>query len=145
MEISRDLLKTMRPELDIAIRTVASKFGLTFNGVGSIRFDASSFRTRLEFFGDASAVPKKKEESKEGFASLAPMFGLKPSDFNATVEICGSPHTIVGIKERAHKNNIVIRSRRGKDYVTDAATILRALGRKVPPSIEAGLTKAPWE
>jgi hypothetical protein len=143
MEITRELLKSLRPELETAIKSVAEKHGLSFNGIGNIRFDASSFRTRLEIFGSASSVPKKKEESKEGFASLAPLFGLKPDDFNATVSLNGTPYTIVGIKSRAHKNNIVIRSKRGKEYVTSAATVLRCLGRKVPAGLEG--EKAPWE
>lgn len=140
MEITRELVKVFRAELDAALQEVAKKHGLTVAPVRSISFDSTSFQTRVKFFGSASAVPDKKKEARSNFASLAPMFGLKASDLDKSFEMQGSAFIIAGINERAHKNNIVIKSARGKEYVTSAETVLRCLGRKV-----ASAEKAPWE
>lgn len=106
MEITRQLLKQVREDLDQAIQQVAQKHGLELK-TGNMSYSSTCFTAKIE--GSCANGPTKMESDYEQIRNL---YNLPP--LNSMVNIAGSPskHRIIGWKGRS----VIVESDRGAKY-----------------------------
>jgi len=68
------------------------------------------------------------------FQQLAALYGLRPEDLDARVNLNGTAYTIDGLLPRGSKFNVLLRAASGKRFKFAADAVRRALGR---PGTEA--------
>lgn len=112
-------LKDIRADLNTALAAVAKKHGITLD-VGNIRFDATSFSTKLIATVAATgstattAAPAGVNPTwVANFKKYAVMFGLKPTDLNKQIKYAGKTVTIVGIRPKANYPLVIQRATGG--------------------------------
>ena len=116
-KITRPMLKTLRVEIDAALKEVLEKHGLS-GSIGNIKFDDSSFRTTLTVnAGDVS------DAAEAEFKKHCKFFGLEASDFGREFTSNGRKFTVCGIKPRALKYPILAVDARGSKYKFHASAI----------------------
>jgi len=118
--MDRSTATRMRSVAAEALKDVAAGLGATVR-VGGGSYDAGTVRFTVTF--------TEKGSEKALFAQLAPLVGLEPSDYGATVTLRGAKYRIEGINLRAHSYPVVITAASGRQMKAGAEAVRRALGR----------------
>jgi hypothetical protein len=56
-QITKDTCKTFRSKADAVLKKVAEEMGLTFHGIGNIRFDGDELTTKIKVGRKGKSVP----------------------------------------------------------------------------------------
>jgi len=123
--ITKQKIRTMREDINEALKAVAEKHGCTISA-GSASYSDSSFNLKLEVVEnstDGSVVTKAMIDWNEN----AKFLGLDESLLGKTVMIQGKPLEIVGLKPRASKYPVLGKDARdGKTYKLPVDLVINA-------------------
>ena len=124
MSLTKDDVKNARKELELALRGVAIKTGISFD-IGIIRFDATSMRCKIEgnviATGASTAVkvdPRLAELKKVGKRILGKTFDENKSYRSPSLGTV----KIVGYNVRAIKYPFIVATNGGKKYKLSTVT-----------------------
>ena len=123
-EFNRPNIKTLREEIDNALKSIAEKHGISLM-LGNVRFSDRSFTGKLEArITDTHGEPTMAVD----FRTLADTYGLKPENLYRMVTIQGKTYKIVGLKPRNRKYPIIVEEiTNGKRYKFSAFVIRESL------------------
>ena len=141
-KFDKEICRNIGIEVEIALKAIATKYGLTVTNTGG-KFDDGSYSPRITFTADGAA---------EGtWRTHAPSFGLPVNAFGQTFTQAGYSYTITGLD--LGKPKYCIKAKRtdnGKEYGFPAESVRRAFGmtgyafnRGTDASAFAGLTETP--
>jgi hypothetical protein len=129
---NRATLKTIRADIDKALAAVAKQHGIDL-GIGTIRFESTSFRTTLTASIKSTSTASAKSEPTNvnptwvaNFKKYAVMFGLKETDLNKQIKYRGKTLTIVGIRPKANAP-LVLQRVTGGCVAVSAESVISAL------------------
>jgi hypothetical protein len=117
MNVSRDLLKAIRADLDAAIAAVGQKHGVTLK-TGNASFTETSFTFKLN--GTIVGAPTVEASS---MAMLGSLLGLDPSWVNKPVMFAGKPFVCRGLKSGGR--SVLIERQDGKMFRTSVEQFKR--------------------
>lgn len=127
-------LKILRPEMEADLAVIGKKYGISFKvGNGSYSDIAATFKVEMALVGDIDGkTPEQvqQEVARKEFEKYAPLFGLKGTDFGATVDVYGDKFEIVGIKPNSPKNRYLgkkINGKGSKNFILPADVVERQL------------------
>lgn len=117
----------MRPQIEAALKELSDEFGITIKvGNGSFADQTASFKLEMSINGeDGEAVPTEARD----FTAYASRLGMKPEWLGQKINHHGTEYTIVGLKPKATKNNVVVESARGARYVIPSTSVIASMGR----------------
>ena len=92
MNITKELLRSIRADMDVALAAVAAKHGIELK-CGNARFMALTFTMKVE--GKVSGAPPVEELN---FVGLAPIYGIDPTWLAKRVSFSGKTFVLRGIK-----------------------------------------------
>jgi len=102
-EFDKKTLKTLRQDIDSALKSVADKHGLSLM-LGNIRFNEHSFTGKLE----ARVTENPGEPTMAAdFKALSMSYGIPASCLHRIVTLNGKRYKIVGLKPRNRKYPII--------------------------------------
>lgn len=126
MTITRELLRTLRADIDAALAAVGKKHGVVLNA-GNASFTPTSASFKLHaVLADAPKVDPDVEAADD-WRALARRFQLEPDWLGKSFVSGGRPFTIVGLLPNRPKRPVLARGSNGKGYVFDPDSIRRAL------------------
>ena len=129
--ITRDLLKTLRIDINAALVEVAKKHKLAI-GAGNASFTASSATFKLNLVnltGDADTVSScdvRHIKAEHDFKAQAVFYGLQASDLSRSFEYFGSTYVVKGLLPRGQKYPILC-EKNGKLIKCPADLVLKGL------------------
>jgi hypothetical protein len=121
MQIDKELIKTLRNELQLAVDRVCARHGLNAEQQKNITYNEDSFNIRFTISNGEVDLNKKT------FDANCFAFGLSPNHYGETFRNNGKIHTIVGINTRARKYPIETSADDGKGYKFDPLTVRNRL------------------
>ncbi len=126
-------------EIHAALKAIAEKHGLKLKGGGTINYDSTSFRRKIEM-RDASALTKEAQY----FLDLCDLHGLKRDDLNRTFQMSGcETYKVIGLLPRSRALPILVEVS-GASIVKMSATSVKAwLELQDKRAAEASIGKAP--
>ena len=124
MQITRQILKDLRPEIEDALQGVSEKYGITMklgNGhFGGLRGD---YKLELTTTGEDGETAERQD-----FERHASAFGLRPEWYGKTFQGNGFTYTITGILPRKRKMPIAVtRESDGAKRIMDATSVRRMM------------------
>lgn len=123
----RSNLKTMRAEMDAALKTISEKYGVNFE-LGNIKFSSNEFSLKLSASIGNAKVENKAEKLEANFKLYAKFYGLVPEDFNRKFTHRGTEYKIVGFDTKKRKNNIILeRTSDGKSFMGSPEMITKVI------------------
>ena len=125
-KIDRATCRLLREDLNLALKPFAKGQGLDVN-VGSATFtpDLVTFKVTLSIVG-AEPVTVQHYKVRQNMDNLPPLGTL--------IQIKNNMYTIVGLKWKARKNNILIERADGKQFVTSVDVVNNANTKKLGKS-----------
>ena len=94
--ISKDLLGTIRTEIDTALSAIAKRHGLTMR-LGKITYAETSFTAKVE-----GALEGGSREA-DTFKALAHLYGMKAEHLGKSFAVSGVVYKLVGLAARERK------------------------------------------
>lgn len=143
-EITRDLIKNIRGDIDEALKVVGEKYGVKLS-TGNASFTAGNATMKLEI---AAIVEGGKVISKEveDFNLYCRRYGMTSDHLGKTFKAWnGIEYTIIGCRPRASKSPIIAKDSFGKRYKFPALAVLQGLGVKDPQDVLDIAQEAEWE
>jgi hypothetical protein len=128
-EITQELCKTLRVEINAALKSVGDAHGVTL-ALGNINYSESKATARITIIS-AGGNPQADD-----FRRWATGYGLDPTDLGKDIEIEGVSYTIVGINPGSGVRPIMLRRADGADYRFNRDVVREALGLKLMTSEE---------
>lgn len=120
----KDEHKAITARILAAIKDIEKEFGVTIaNHGGTVGKHEGVIKLGVKVNTTASGI----NPEEENFKRYAELFGMKPDWFGKWVPVNGTPHKIVGLNARASKNTVIIESKRGTRYVTNAEVIVKGM------------------
>ena len=118
MQITRQMLKDLRPEIEDALKGVSEKYGITLKlGNGHFGGLTGDYKLLLTTTGENGETPESRD-----FALYASRFGMDESWLGKTFRLGANTYTIKGILPKRTKYPIlVIRSDGVKKIMTEVA------------------------
>jgi hypothetical protein len=129
MEVTKETLQRLRPEINAALAAVGAKFGLNISA-GSARFDDLQATFKLHVT-QASMEGRQQvlDQAKDEFERLARMHGMRADWFGKRITIQGVAFTVSGLNPSRPKNCVKItRARDGKGFICSPEVLVRQLG-----------------
>lgn len=128
--ITRDLLKSLRPEIQAALTQIGKAHGLTIE-LGNATFNPTSATFKLLMVaptdstapGDSAQVQKAAAD----FKTYAATYGLKADDLGRSFTHGGSSFVIKGLMPRRAKFPILCEKSSGKLILLNDRDVVRAL------------------
>lgn len=119
----RKTCKLVADDLESHLRAFSQKWGLTVT-LGRGKFSPEQLTQSIEL-----TVKSDKPVGREAdaFRLNAVFYGLQPTDLGRTVDLGSGPLTITGLRPRAPKKPILLRSPDGKTFVAPATLVARML------------------
>ena len=112
-------LKGLRVEMDLALRAISNKYGITIKaGNASFSGNECTFKVKLNTQGSDGTVITKEAKSWDLYKGLAngPLDGLSHLNIGDTIYIQGSPYILSGYNTRARKAPINFTDSLGRGY-----------------------------
>lgn len=135
--ITKANITAMRPKLTDAMNAVLRGFDLR-GAIGTITYDPTGGTASMRLSVSTLRTPEQAiDVERQDWTRHCALYGFEPDDFHGKVKLLhdGKPSdfTLMGFKHKARKNNVRIkRTSDGKEFVANADTLLRRLGRSVP-------------
>jgi hypothetical protein len=126
--ITKNLLKTLRPDIDAALQEVGRKHGVQLTATsGSYGGNSGTFKLEiLPVATDGSVICPKAI----AFTDHASDFGLNPEWLGQTIIARGKIFTITGLNLNRPKYRVAITDQDGKEYGMPADAIIRKMAGK---------------
>ena len=136
MEITRQVLKDLRPKIEGALSELSEKYGIEMKiGNGSFAGLSGHFKLLLSSTGENGETAEQRD-----FNRYASRYGMDETWLGKTFKANGESYTITGILPKRRKNPIlVVRNRDGSKRIVTALGVRQAMLReygKVPPHWE---------
>ena len=113
-QFNRANIKGLRNEIDEALSSVASKYGITISaGNCSFSGNEANFKLKLNTIGEGGFVITRESASWDVYKSRTNCQHLNVGD---TITIQGNPYTLTGYNTRARKAPIQFKDNRGNSY-----------------------------
>jgi len=113
-QFNRANIKGLRNEIDEALSSVASKYGITISaGNCSFSGNEANFKLKLNTIGEGGFVITRESASWDVYKSRTNCSHLNVGD---TITIQGNPYTLTGYNTRARKAPIQFKDNRGNNY-----------------------------
>ena len=123
-EFDRPSIKTLRKDIDNALKSVADKHGLSLQ-LGNIRFNEHSFTGKLE--ARVTENPGEPTMATD-FKALSMSYGIPASYLHSIVTLNGKRYKIVGLKPRNRKYPIICeKTDNGKRYKFSSDAIIKVM------------------
>jgi len=104
-EINRETLRTLRREIDEALRPIAKQYNISL-ACGNGAYGGANGHLKVEVAiksADGSVLNKEAQ----AFKTLAPQYGLQASDLGTNFTSRGKTFKIVGLKPQSYKYPIL--------------------------------------
>ena len=122
MEITKEMLRSLREDVNEALAPVAKKYGITLT-MGRTSYLDQSFTSKLE--GQVLGGQSRAEVEYETYQSL---YGLP--NLNESIMIEGEEFITTGFKNRAKKNKVMVkRLRDNKGFVCSTDVVVAGRDR----------------
>jgi len=138
MEITRQVLKDLRPQIEDALSELSEKHGIKMSvGNGSYAGLSGHFKLLLTTTGENGETAEQRD-----FNRFADDYGMDKTWLGMIIKVNGESYTIKGILPKRRKNPIlVMRNRDGSERVMTTLGVRQAMLRdpligKVPPHWE---------
>ena len=131
-QFNRDSLRLFRPGFEQALAELGKEYGLAF-AIGSMRFDATSFKTTLtaQIVGGEVQGNGKDEINKANFIRHCDEVGLQASDFGKIINYAGHEYKITGLKPRSYRFPVLVqRQPDGKGFKLPIDAVRTSLALK---------------
>lgn len=113
-QFNRANIKGLRDEINEALSSVASKYGITITaGNCSFSGNEANFKLKLNTIGEGGTVITRESQMWDLYKSRTNCSHLKVGD---TIMIQGTPYTLTGYNTRAKKAPIQFKDSRGQGY-----------------------------
>jgi hypothetical protein len=131
MPITRELMKTLRTDVDAALLAISKKHGVLLS-LGNGRFTASDATFKLNVTdAGASAIANvivdglssKDAKAVADYQKQCHLYGLKPEWLNRQFMSGGKALTVVGLLPNKHKNNVLVMGAGGGKYIMPATSV----------------------
>lgn len=127
-QFNRDNLKTMRAEIDAALKAVGEKHGLNLQ-IGNIKFSANEFHTKLEVRTKTTSTGEAFDPYAAAWKRYCAGYGLPADGVGKTfTSFSGKKYTVRGINTKAAKYPVVVRGEDGKSYKFTVGEVKFQLG-----------------
>jgi hypothetical protein len=132
MEITRQMLKDLRPEIEDALSGISAKYGIEMKvGNGSYSGLSGHLKLNLSTTGENGETPESRD-----FEILASDYGMDKEWFGKTFTVNGDSYTIAGILPKKRKMPIlVVGNKDGSKRIMDSGGVriaMKRAGYKVP-------------
>jgi hypothetical protein len=123
MDITRQMLKDLRPEIEDALKEVSEKYGITMK-LGNGRFGGltGDYKLLLTTIGENGETPESRD-----FALYASRFGMDQSWLGKTFNVNANTYTIKGILPKKTKRPILVVRGDGAERIMDHLSVRRAM------------------
>lgn len=136
MEITRDLLRTLRTDIDAALLAVAKKHGVMLT-MGNASFTSDNATMKMSIVpaskeavaAVASGASPKDVQAAADYKRLCTVYNLHPSWLNMTFQHGGSTLTVIGLLPNKRKNNVLVQGTGGGRYIMAPEELHRAFAR----------------
>jgi hypothetical protein len=118
-------LKTLRFEIDQAMKAISTKHGISLS-IGNIRYDSSTFTTKLTAIAGDNASAIEGNAWTKAFMLQAEFYGMKKTDLGKAVVVGGKPYTIAGFRPKAN-DQVVLKKATGGHIAASVASVTKAL------------------
>ena len=115
MQMTKQNFKAFREDFKSAVADLEKKYGVTMK-IGSISYSDNAFSTKLSVVNGTSATDAERNEFEQNVYAVS-IYGLTVKDYGREFASPRGTFTLVGVKPRAQKNPLIIRSKDGKQYV----------------------------
>ena len=118
-------LDAFRKEFNELVKPLAEKFGAHIK-LGTQTYNGNEFTARLTVTDTGSLKDGQSPRDKkleDDYKNHCQIFDLKPEWLGKSFITQGGEFTIVGLKTRASKNPVVVKSKNGSGYVFNADSI----------------------
>ena len=124
MQITRQILKDLRPEIEDALQGISEKYGITMKlGNGHFGGLNGDYKLELTTTGENGETTQSRD-----FALYASRFGLRPEWYGKTFQGNGSTYIITGIYPRKRKMPVgVTRESDGAKRIMDEKSVRRMM------------------
>ena len=113
-QFNRANIKGLRDEINEALSSVASKYGITITaGNCSFSGNEANFKLKLNTIGEGGTVITRESQMWDLYKSRTNCSHLKVGD---QIMIQGTPYTLTGYNTRARKAPIQFKDSRGNNY-----------------------------
>ena len=113
-QFNRANIKGLRDEINEALSSVASKYGITISaGNCSFSGNEANFKLKLNTIGEGGTVITRESQMWDIYKSRTNCSHLKVGD---QIMIQGTPYTLTGYNTRAKKAPIQFKDSRGQGY-----------------------------
>jgi hypothetical protein len=113
-QFNRANIKGLRDEINEALSSVASKYGITISaGNCSFSGNEANFKLKLNTIGEGGTVITRESQMWDLYKSRTNCSHLKVGD---QIMIQGTPYTLTGYNTRARKAPIQFKDSRGNNY-----------------------------
>jgi hypothetical protein len=114
--------------VDAALKPLEKQFNVGFQKSKG-NYSPTEIVLRISVAGTDKAGKVVNLDS-ENFTRFSRRYGLPADALGKTIELNGDPCTIVGLRIKARKNPIIVKTASGKNYVVPAETVLKLLNRE---------------
>jgi hypothetical protein len=127
-EITVNLLKTLRTDIDAALTAVAKKYGVSL-AAGSASYSATqaTFKLTVGLLGENGVVVDPRAADWPKYCG---MFGLKPEWLGKVIHGSRGPLTITGLDTKKHKFPVIAIDAAGRGIKMTAEFVLEQLDPK---------------
>jgi hypothetical protein len=123
MQITRQMLKDLRPEIEDALKGVSEKYGIKMQlGNGHFGGLTGDYKLILTTTGANGETPESRD-----FALYASRFGMDESWLGKTFKSNGHTYTIKGILPKKRKMPILLDRSDGVERIMDEKSVRRAM------------------
>jgi hypothetical protein len=123
---TKPTLNVLRQDINAALTAVAAKHGITL-AAGNISFTPTTCTIKVEAAVTNPETGRAASREEDNFVALAGFYGLAPTDLGRQVSLSGQTYEIVGLKPKAHKRPVLLKSASGRMVVADADLVRRLL------------------
>lgn len=116
MTITKELLKTLRVDMDAALAAVAEKHGVSLK-VGNCTFSADTFTFKVEGIAEGGVT------KEAAYYEMMAKFDKELPPLNAVVKVCGQLFNVVGMRSRGKNTMVIKRVTDGKIFVASAMSV----------------------
>ena len=131
MQITKQMLKDLRPEIEDALKGISEKYGITMKlGNGHFGGLTGDYKLLLTTTGENGETPESRD-----FTMYAATFGMDKEWFGKTFQSNGHTYTIKGILPRKRKMPILLDRSDGTQRIMDEKSVrrlMRLAGYEVP-------------
>jgi hypothetical protein len=115
MEITKEIVKAMRDDINAALAAVSKKYNVTLKA-GNASYEAHLVKFKLEWLAN-SADGKAVDKQAVALQKYGYMYGITPNMAGKTFKVGGNVYTLVGLQPTRTKRPIIGSRTDGKRFI----------------------------